>query len=288
MTADEETALLSDEDQYARGAAFRALHEGGPFVIPNPWDAGSARVLTQLGFPALATTSAGLAFSLGRGDGTGLLDRADVLGNARSIVSATHLPVTADLESCYAGPSAEIAGTIRRAAAAGLAGCSIEDATGDPSDPVRSVESAVERVAAAAAAVRALPFPFTLTARAENFLYGRNDLDGTIRRLRAYEQAGADVLYAPALPDADAIRAVCSSVSKPVNVVVGMGPRLTVAELADCGARRISLGSALARAALGTVVRSAREILDQGTFSFTADALPYRDLNLLMTEKIQP
>lgn len=284
MTADEETALLSDEDQHARGAAFRALHEGGTFVIPNPWDAGSARILTRLGFPALATTSAGLAFSLGRGDGAGLLDRSDVLGNARSIVAATPLSVTADLESCYARTPEDIAGTIRRAAAAGLAGCSIEDATGDPSHPVQPVEAAAERVAAAVAAARALPFPFTLTARAENFLYGRNNLSDTIRRLRTYEEAGADVLYAPALPDADAIRAVCSSVSKPVNVVVGIAPKLTVAELAECGARRISLGSALARAALGALVRSAREILGQGTFSFADDAIPYRDLNLLMAE----
>jgi 2-methylisocitrate lyase-like PEP mutase family enzyme len=287
MATSDDAVQLSTADQQARGTAFRVLHEGETFVIPNPWDAGSARILTQLGFAALATTSAGLAFSLGRRDGARLLDRADALGNARSIVAATHLPVSGDLESCYAEAPGGIAETIRQAAAAGLVGCSIEDATGNPAEPVLPIGVAVERVAAAVAAARTLPFPFTLTARAENFLYGRNDLKDTVRRLQAYEEAGADVLYAPGLPDADAIRAVCSSVSRPVNVLAGVSPNLPVPELAACGARRISLGSALARAALGALAQAAQEIRDEGTFSFTGGAISSRELNALMSREEQ-
>ena len=280
---------LATEDQYQRGTAFRELHAGGEaFVVPNPWDAGTARLLSQLGFAALATTSAGLAFSLGRSDGVNLVDRDDALRNARSIVAATQLPVSADLESCYAQSAAQIADTIRLAAEAGLVGCSIEDATGYPEAPIQPLEVAAERVSAAAAAARALPFPFTLTARAENFLYGRADLKDTIRRLQAFQEAGADVLYAPCLPDADAIRAVCAAVDRPVNVIAGVGPALSVAELAACGARRISLGSALARAALGAVLRAAREVRQQGTFSFTTDALPYGEANALMSGGARP
>jgi 2-methylisocitrate lyase-like PEP mutase family enzyme len=279
---------LAAEDQYRRGVAFRELHvREGAFVIPNPWDAGSARLLSQLGFAALATTSAGLAFSLGRPDGANLVDREEALRNVRSIVAATPLPVSADLESCYADSTEEVAETIRLAADAGLVGCSIEDATGHPEAPIQPLDVAVARVAAAVEAARALPFPFTLTARAENFLHGHADLDDTIRRLRAYEQAGADVLYAPCLPDADAIRAVCAAVERPVNVLAGAGPVLSVDELAACGARRISLGSALARVALGSVLRAAREIRDKGTFSFAADALPYAEANALMAREAQ-
>jgi 2-methylisocitrate lyase-like PEP mutase family enzyme len=279
---------LDAEDQFQRGAAFRDLHAGdGAFVIPNPWDAGTARLLSQLGFAALATTSAGLAFALGRTDGAKMVARDEALGNARSIVAATHLPVSADLERCYAESTEEIAETIRLAADTGLVGCSIEDTTGDPQAPIQPLNVAAERVAAAVEAARALPFPFTLTARAENFLYRRADLKDTIRRLQAFQDAGADVLYAPGLPDVDAIRTVCSAVDRPVNVLAGVGPVLSVSELAACGARRISLGSALARAALGSVWRAAREINDHGTFTFTSDALPYGEANALMSREAQ-
>lgn len=277
---------LDAEDQYRRGAALRALHEGpGAFVVPNPWDAGSARILTGLGFPALATTSAGLAFALGRADGANLVTRQETLRNAADIVAATHLPVTGDLERCFADAPGGIGETIRLAAEAGLVGGSIEDATGEPGEPILPLEQAAERVAAAVRAARELPFPFTLTARCENFLYGRADLDDTVRRLRAYEEAGADVLYAPALPDAAAVSAVCAAVRRPVNVLAGSGGGLSVARLAECGARRISLGSALNRAALGAMVRAAREILGDGGFTFLAEALPYSEANALMSPK---
>jgi 2-methylisocitrate lyase-like PEP mutase family enzyme len=278
---------LAAEDQYRRGVAFQELHRAdGAFVVVNPWDAGSSLLLSQLGFPALATTSAGMAFGLGRPDGVNLVDRDEALSNARAIVAATHLPVSADLESCYAGTTEEIAETIRGAAEAGLVGCSIEDATGGQGDPILPLDQAVERVAAAVEAARALPFPFTLTARAENFLHGRADLKDTIRRLQAYEEAGADVLYAPCLPDVEAIREVCSAVDRPVNVLAGVGPALSVDQLAACGARRISLGSALARTALGGLLRAAREIKEHGTFSFVADALPYGEANALMSRGV--
>lgn len=272
--------FLAGDDQGRRAAAFVRLHEGSEaFVIANPWDAGTAGILTGLGFPALATTSAGLAFSLGRGDGANLVSREEALVNARAIVAATHLPVSGDLESGYGASPEEVAVTIRLGAEAGLVGASVEDATGDPRNPVHPLEVAVERVSAAVEAARSLPFPFTLTARAENFLYGRADLDDTIRRLQAYEAAGADVLYAPALPDLEAIRTVCASVTRPVNVLASRYP---VSELSACGAHRISLGSALSRAALTAVTRAAREVLDQGTFEFARDTLPYSDANTLM------
>lgn len=277
---------LAEVDQRRRAVAFRDLHAGDSvFVVPNPWDAGSARLLTQLGFAALATTSAGLAFSLGRPDGVNRIGRDEVLDNVRAIVGATYLPVSADLESGYAADPDGVAETIRSGAEAGLVGGSIEDASGDPGDPIIPIGVAVERVEAAVAAARALPFPFTLTARAENFLHGRADLDDTITRLRAYERAGADVLYAPALPDADAVRAVCAAVDRPVNVVAGIGPALSVETLAACGVRRISLGSALARAALGELLRAATEVRDRGTFAFTAGAVSYAELNGLMSRE---
>ncbi|MEU0069496.1 isocitrate lyase/phosphoenolpyruvate mutase family protein [Streptomyces sp. NPDC006332] len=272
----------SATDQYRRAVTFHKLHEGpDPFVVPNPWDAGTARVLTGLGFSALATTGAGLAHVRGLPDGS--LTREQILDNARSIVDATTLPVTADLESGFGDTPEEVAETIRLAAAAGLVGGSIEDSTGRADDPVRPLEEAVERVAAAVAAARELDFPFTVTARAENFFQGRPDLPDTLRRLRAYEEAGADVLYAPALPDADAIRAVCSAVTRPVNVLMGSPALpLTVTELGALGVRRISVGSAMSRAALGAVVRAATEIRDLGTFGFGAEAVPYPDANAMM------
>lgn len=270
-------------DQNRRAVTFRALHEGpDPFVMPNPWDAGTARVLSGLGFAALATTGAGLAHARGLPDSR--VTRDVLLDNARTVAEATPLPVSADLESGFGETPDDVAETIRRAAAAGLVGGSVEDSTGRDEDPVRPLGEAAERVAAAVAAARELGFPFTVTARAENFFQGRPDLPDTIRRLQAYEEAGADVLYAPALPDADAIRAVCSSVGRPVNVLMGSPAlRLSVRELGALGVRRISVGSALSRAALGAVVRAAREIQERGTFTFGADAIPYAEANALMT-----
>ena len=272
---------LDAADQHRRAVAFQRLHEGPTFVIPNPWDAGSARVLTQLGFPALATTSGGLAFALGRRDGAGLVSRAETLENIRAIAAATPLPVAADLESGFGDSPDEVAETIRLAAEAGAVGGSVEDATGDPADPILPVDEAVRRVEAAVAAARALPFPFTLAARAENFLYGRPDLPDTIRRLRAYEAAGADVLYAPGLPDLDAVRSVCAAVGRPVNALAGGAPAVTVAMLADCGVRRVSVGSTLARVALGAFVDAAREIHETGTFRFGRDVPGYAQVNRL-------
>lgn len=270
--------------QAEKAARFQALHSRkGAFVIPNPWDAGTARMLTALGFEALATTSAGHAFSLGRRDQEGALSRNETLANARAIVDATDLPVSADLENGFGHAPEDAARTIREAAAAGLVGGSIEDATGDARTPIYDASHAAERVAAAVEAARALPFPFTLTARAENYLFNRRDLDDTIRRLQAFESAGADVLYAPGLTDIESIRTVCASVSKPVNVIMGLkGRAFTVEELAAAGVRRISVGSALCRAALGAFLRAAQEIKTHGTFTFAGDALAFADANNFM------
>ena len=258
----------------------------GAFVISNPWDAGSARVLAALGFPALATTSAGLAFALGRRDGEGLLTRDEALANATAIVQATDLPVSADLEDGFGPRPEDVAETIRHAAAAGLVGCTIEDTTANPTHPIHDFNVSVERIEAAVSAARALSFRFTLTARAENFLYGRPDIDDTIRRLQAFEKAGADVLYAPGLPNLDAIRTVCSAVSRPFNYVAGLvGSNYSVKALAGAGVKRISLGSTLARVALGALARAAREIRDHGTFEFTGDAMPFAEANALMASR---
>ena len=261
---------------------FKKLHiQPGLFVIPNPWDAGSARILTALGFEALATTSAGLAFSLGRRDMGGGLTRSHVLENARAIVEATHLPVSADLQNGFGSAPDECAATIRLASETGLVGGSIEDSTGDPSKPIYDFEHAVERVRAATETARSLQF--VLTARAENFLWGRPDLDDTIRRLTAFSSAGADVLYAPGLPDLDSIRAVCSSVDKPLNVVVGLrGAPLTLDQLREAGVKRVSVGGSFARAALGGLVRAAREVKEQGTFTYASDALSHADASAFM------
>ena len=280
--------ITRDQRQQEKAVSFVALHKAaGAFVIPNSWDAGSARILSAVGFEALATTSAGLAFALGRRDAEGLLSRDDALANAAVIVQATDLPVSADLEDGFGPRPEDVAETIRQAAAIGLVGCTIEDTTADPAHPIHGFSLSVERVSAAVEAAEALPFPFTLTARAENFLFGRPDLDDTIRRLRAFEDAGANVLYAPGLPDLDAIRAVCAAVSRPVNVIAGLaGNRYSVAELAGAGVKRISLGSTLARAALGALARAAREIRDHGTFDFTDDAMPFAEANALMRPRI--
>jgi 2-methylisocitrate lyase-like PEP mutase family enzyme len=268
--------------QTEKGAAFRALHERpGAFVIPNPFDVGTARILAGLGFEALATTSAGCAFGLGRRDGA--ITREEALAHARSIALATPLPVSADLENGYDAAPEGVALTIRLAAEAGLAGCSIEDATGRPAAPIYELSHAVERIAAAVEAARGLDFPFTLTARAENFLHGRPDLDDTIRRLQAFEAAGADVLYAPGLREESAIRAVCGALGKPVNVIMGLpGTAFSVEQLAALGVRRISVGSALARAALGEFLRAAEEIGQRGTFGFAERAAPFKEIERFM------
>jgi 2-methylisocitrate lyase-like PEP mutase family enzyme len=272
--------------QAQKAAAFRALHErAGAFIIPNPWDAGTARLLTALGFEALATTSLGLANTLGRADGTGAVSRAEVLANCAEIAGATHLPVSADLENCYAHEPRAAAETIRLAAEAGVVGGSIEDATGDAQQPIYAFDLAVERVHAAAEMAHSLPFPFTLTARAENLLHGRRDLDDTIRRLQAFEKAGADVVYAPGLRDLAAIGTVASSVTKPLNVVMSAAdPTLTAAQLAKAGVRRISIGGALSRLALASVLRAAHEMKEQGGFTWIADTVSAKELNRLFQE----
>jgi len=266
--------------QAEKGVRFQALHERpGAFVIPNPWDAGSARLLASIGFEALTTTSAGLAFSLGRPDGGAT--REETIANAKLVADATDLPVAADLENGFGHAPEDAAETIRLAGeVAGLVGGSIEDSTGDPSTPIYEFAHAVERVAAAAAAARALPFPFVFVARAENFLHGRRDLDDTIRRLQAFEAAGADCLYAPGLTTEAEIRAVCAAVRKPVNVLASLiGTRYSVEDLATMGVRRVSVGGALHRAALGAFVRAAKELHERGTAGFVTDALSSAETN---------
>jgi 2-methylisocitrate lyase-like PEP mutase family enzyme len=257
---------MSDQ-QFERATRFRKLHESGSFVIANCWDGGSARILQSLGFPALATSSGAAAGTYGRLDGRISLDEA--LAHAKIICAATSLPVSADLEKGFGDAPAATAKAIAAAAAVGLVGGSIEDATGRKSDPIFDLGFATERVAAAADAARQLPFPFTLTARAENHLHGRNDLDDTIRRLQAYEKAGADVLFAPGLPDLAAVRAVVSSLVRPVNFMVAIrGRSFSVAELAAAGVRRISLATSLYRAAMTGLADAAREIRESGTFGY--------------------
>lgn len=275
-------------DQLEKFERFKALHEAQEaFVIPNPWDAGSARLLASLGFEALATTSAGYAFSRGKRDSFAGLDRDEILTNAAEIVGATDLPVSADLEDGFGVAPETCAETIRLACAIGLVGGSIEDATGDPATPIYELSYAVDRVQAAAEAARNQPF--LLTARAENFLWGRPDLDDTIQRLQAFSAAGAHVLYAPGLPDIDAIRTVCAAVDKPVNVVMGLtGKSYSVAELSDVGVRRVSVGGSFARAALGALMRAAREVRSAGTFSYAADALPGAEIFELMSAVKRP
>jgi len=272
--------------QQQKAEAFVALHQRpGCFVIPNPWDAGTAKMLAALGFEALATTSAGVSFILGRRDGVGEVSRGDILDNAQAIVAATDLPVSADLENCFAHDPLAAAQTIRMAAAVGLVGGSVEDQTGDDQDPIYEFGLAVDRVRAAVDMARSLPFQFMLTARAENYLNGRPDLKDTIRRLQAFEEAGADVLYAPGLPDLESIRAVTSSVGKPVNHVMGSwSPGLTIEQLQGAGVKRISVGGALARAALGAFLRGAREIKDRGTFTYTNEAASFAELQRLFKE----
>src|SRR6202163_2066081 len=268
--------------QEAKAVAFQALHQGpGAFVIPNPWDVGSARVLAGLGFQALATSSAASAAAIGRKDGG--LTRDEALAHARLIVDATDLPVSADLEKGFGDAAEVVAETVRLAAAAGLVGCTIEDATGNQDGPLYDVRLAVERIAAAAQAARALQFPFTLTARAHNFLYAAPNLDDTIKRLQAFEKAGADVLFAPGLPDLAAVAEVCAAVSRPVNFMVAIkGKSFSVSELSAAGVRRISLATSLYRAAMTGFLNAAREVKDAGQFGFLDRCVTTPELNTLM------
>ena len=265
--------------QAEKGSAFAELHtREGTFVIPNPWDPGSARLLAHLGFEALATSSAGYAFSIGKPDNA--VGREAMLAHAAAVAAATDLPVSIDLENGFGDTPETVAETIRLAAATGAVGGSIEDATGRADAPLYEHELAVERIRAAAEVARSLPFKFMLTARAENYLVGKPDLKATIERLQLYQQAGADVLYAPGLTDKDDIATLISSVDRPVNVLLGLkGVKLTVADASAIGARRISVGSGLARCALGAFLRAARDIRADGTFGFADDAVDYRTIN---------
>ncbi|MFK4506249.1 isocitrate lyase/PEP mutase family protein [Bradyrhizobium daqingense] len=262
--------------QLDKARAFRALHERpGAFIIPNPWDAGTAKLLAAMGFEALATTSLGVANMLGKGDvGLDL-----ILANARTIVDASDLPVSVDLENCGAHEPKRAAEAIRRAAETGAVGGSIEDFSGDRDRPIYDFSRAVERVQAAVEAARALPIPFALTARAENFLHGRKDIDDTIRRLQAFEAAGADVLYAPGLYDLATIRTVVSSISKPFNHVMGFAdPTLTASQLSAAGVKRISVGGAMSRYALAAFLNCAREMKDKGSFTYIREMAPVGEL----------
>jgi len=270
--------------QAEKGMRFRALHgREGAFVIPNPWDIGSSRILVHLGFEALATTSAGFAFSTGRRDNT--IARCDMVAHVAAIAAATDVPVSADLENGYGDDPETVAETIAHAAQVGIVGASIEDTSGRPDRPIHEHARAIERIRAAAEVAHALPFPFTLTARAENYLVGRKDIADTIKRLQLYQEAGADVLYAPGLTDRRDIAAVVRAVDRPVNVVMGLeGARFDVAELVALGVKRISVGSALSRAAYGALVRAAREIQRKGTFGFAEHALPFRGIGDIVSE----
>ena len=267
--------------QIEKAHTFRKLHErSGTFVIPNPWDPGSARLLAALGFEALTSTSAGFAFSRGLPDyGVG---RDVILTHVADLAASTDLPMAADLENGFGDAPETVAETIRLAGATGIVGGSIEDATGNPDAPIYSLEASVERIRAAVEAARSLPFPFTLTARAENYLHGRNDLADTIRRLQAFQDAGADVLYAPGLKTREEIATVLREIDRPLNVVMSFADgNLSVAELTELGVKRISVGAALARAAMGAFQRAAEELRTKGTFNFAKDAASGAKLNQL-------
>ncbi len=267
--------------QAEKARVFRSLHErAGAFIIPNPWDTGTARILAHFGFEALATTSMGYAFSAGRLDNT--VGRELMMAHVAGIASATDLPVSADLENGYGDSPETVAETIRLGAAAGVVGGSIEDASGRADHPIYAREHAADRIRAAAEAARALSFPFTLTGRAENYLHGRPDLKDTIARLQAYQEAGADVLYAPGLASKEEIASVVSSVDRPVNVLMGLqGVTLSLAELAAMGVRRVSVGSALSRTALAAILRAAREMREHGTFAFAKEAASPREIGAI-------
>ncbi len=270
--------------QLEKAQTFKSLHERkGLFVLPNPWDVGSAKMLAGLGFEALATTSAGYAFSQGKLDRIGIMQRDDVLQHAKDIVQATSLPVSADLENGYGDAPEEVKKTIFAAAEVGLVGCTIEDTTGVAGKPIYDRAFAIERIAAAAEAVATLDFPFTLTARAENYLHGRPDLEDTIARLQGYESVGADVLYAPGLPDIDAIKTICDSVTRPVNVVAGIAVRgVSTSQLEQCGVKRVSVGSSLARTAIGSMINASKAMLEHGTFEAFETAASFNDIETLI------
>jgi 2-methylisocitrate lyase-like PEP mutase family enzyme len=271
-------------DMKAKADAFYALHHGSKaFIIPNPWDRGSARLLAHLGFKALATTSMGYAFSIGQRDGT--LSRDQTFANAADLASATDLPVSADLENGFGDSPEEVAETIRLTTQTGIVGGSIEDASGNPDAPIYDIGLAVARVEAAVAAAKSLPYKFTLTARAENYLHGRPDLDDTIKRLQAFEKADADVLYAPGLRAREDIARLVGALSRPVNVVMGLsGVQLSLDELSAMGVKRISVGSSLARAAQGAFMRAARVMHDKGTFSYATDAATPKEMTAIFRE----
>lgn len=265
--------------QAEKAKVFRALHErDGAFIIPNPWDVGSARILEQMGFEALATTSVGYAYSIGKRDHG--VTREQMIAHASAMAAATDAPVSADLENGFGDEPETVAETIRQAAGAGLAGCSIEDSTNRSDDPIYGRDHAVDRIRAAVDAARALSFPFMLTARCENYLHGRPSLGDTIERLQAYQEAGADVLYAPGLTKMDEIATLVRSVDRPVNVLAGMqGVRLELAELSKVGVRRVSVGGALSRVALAAFIRAAREMRDRGTFTFVDEPITSREIS---------
>lgn len=268
----------------AKAHAFHTLHHGpDAFIIPNPWDRGTARLLAHLGFKALATTSMGYAFSIGQRDNT--LSRDQTFANAADLASATDLPVSADLENGFGDLPDMVAETIVLTAATGIVGGSIEDASGNQDAPIYDIGLAVERIQAAVAAARSLPYKFTLTARAENYLHGRPDLDDTIRRLQAFEKAGADVLYAPGLRSREDIARLVRSLERPVNVVMGLsGVQLGLKELSAIGVKRVSVGSSLNRAALGAFMRAAREMRDHGSFSYGAEAATPKEMTAIFRE----
>jgi 2-methylisocitrate lyase-like PEP mutase family enzyme len=270
--------------QTEKAVKFQALHQRpGAFLIPNPWDAGSARILTGLGFEAMATSSGAAAATFGRRDGN--LSRDEALASARAIANATDLPVSADLENGFGDSPSKVAETVRMAAKSGLVGCSIEDSTGDKNRPLYDLNLAIERIVAAVEAARSLSFQFTLTARAENLLHGNADLDDTIKRLQAYEKAGADVLFAPALPDLAAVRAVCSAVSRPVNFMIGIrGKSFTVAQLVEVGVKRISFASSLYRAAITGFIEAACEAKQSGTFNYLEKTITSAELYKFLPE----
>lgn len=267
------------QTQFEKATRFRELHQrSAAFIIPNPWDIGSARILARLGFEALATTSVGFAFSIGRRDHG--VTRDQMIAHAASIVAATDLPVSADLENGFGDDPETVATTIRMASAAGLAGCSIEDSTNRPGDPIYAFDHAVDRIRAAADAARALSVPFTLTARSENYLHGRPDLGDTIRRLSAFQDAGADVLFAPGIKDMNDIATLVRSVDRPVNVVASMpGVHFELSELSKVGVKRVSVGGALSRVALAACIRAATEMRDHGTFGFVDEPITTREIS---------
>jgi 2-methylisocitrate lyase-like PEP mutase family enzyme len=278
---------MTDEEgpmrtQAEKAAAFRALHaRAGAFVIPNPWDAGTAKLLAAVGFEALATTSLGVANMLGRADSH--VTKADVIENCRVIAQATDLPVNVDLENCFADDPMEAAQVIRLAAEAGAVGGSIEDFTGDPANPIYEFDLAVARVRAAVEVAHALPVPFVLTARAENLIHRRNDMADTVRRLQAYEAAGADVLYAPGLRNLNEVREVVRAVTRPFNVVTGwLDPDITLARLGEAGAKRISVGGALSRLALASFVNAARAMQEQGSFAWMREMMGIAELRKML------